>query len=160
MADVEISYNGDTIVSMSDSGTEYLDTKGKFMADNIAVNYTKSGGGGGVAKTVRVDLGYTYGGANYFRSFTIYETTDGVKGQQIGSIPTYEGTTTVTVSASANGFVCELRGGYVALSSRDYTITTGGVGLDRIDAHGGDVDVYFIVAYDGTAGIDHVDWDD
>lgn len=45
MADVEISYNGDTIVSMSDSGTEYLDTKGKFVTDYITVNYTKSGGG-------------------------------------------------------------------------------------------------------------------
>lgn len=45
MADVEISYNGDTIVSMSDSGTEYLDTKGLFMVDNVTVNYTKSGGG-------------------------------------------------------------------------------------------------------------------
>lgn len=159
MADVEISYNGDTIVSMSDSGTEYLDTKGKFMGDNITITYTKSGGGG-VAKTVRVDLGYTYGGASEFRSFTIYETTDGVKGQQIGSIATYEGSTTVTVSASANGLVCELRGGYVVLSSRDYTITTGGVGLARIDDMGGNVDVYFIVSYDGTAGIDHVDWDD
>jgi hypothetical protein len=39
MADVEISYNGDTILSMSDSGTEYLDTKGMFMADNITVQY-------------------------------------------------------------------------------------------------------------------------
>lgn len=45
MADVEISYNGDTIVSMSDSGTEYLDTKGKFMADDVTITYTKSGGG-------------------------------------------------------------------------------------------------------------------
>ncbi len=41
MADVEISYNDDTIVSMSDSGTEYLDTKGKFMADNITVQYNR-----------------------------------------------------------------------------------------------------------------------
>lgn len=47
MADVEISYNGNTVVSMSDSGTEYLDTKGMFMVDNVTVNYTKSGGGGG-----------------------------------------------------------------------------------------------------------------
>ncbi len=159
MADVEISYNNSVIASLSDSGTEVLETNGTFMADDVTITYEKSGGGGGVAKTVRVDLGYTYGGASYFRSFTIYETTDGVKGQQIGSIPTYEGTATVTVSASANGLVCELRGGYVVLGSRDYTITTGGVGLARIDEHG-DVDVYFIVAYDGTAGIDHVDWDD
>ncbi len=42
MADVEISYNGDTIVSMSDSGTEYLDTKGTFCVDNIEIVYTKS----------------------------------------------------------------------------------------------------------------------
>lgn len=52
MADVEISYNGDTIVSMSDSGTEYLDTKGMFMTDNVTINYTKSGGGGGTTMTI------------------------------------------------------------------------------------------------------------
>lgn len=73
MADVEISYNGDTIVSMSDSGTEYLDTKGKFMADNITINYTKSGGGGSNVTTVAFEDDCTFGGQK-----VIYTDGDGV----------------------------------------------------------------------------------
>lgn len=45
MADIEISYGGDTIVSLNDSGVEVLETKGKFLTDDITVTYTKSGGG-------------------------------------------------------------------------------------------------------------------
>lgn len=48
MADVEISYNNSTIVSMNDSGTEVLETNGKVCADDITIAYTKSGGGGAV----------------------------------------------------------------------------------------------------------------
>lgn len=47
MADVEIKYNNSTIASLSDSGTEVLETNGTFLADDITVEYTKSGGGGG-----------------------------------------------------------------------------------------------------------------
>lgn len=42
MADVEITYNGNTI-TMNDSGTEVLDTKGHWLPDDITVQYTKSG---------------------------------------------------------------------------------------------------------------------
>lgn len=45
MADVEISYNNSVIASLSDSGTEVLETNGTFMADDITVTYTKSVGG-------------------------------------------------------------------------------------------------------------------
>lgn len=45
MADVEISYGGSTIVSMDDSGTEVLETAGKFLTDDINILYTKAGGG-------------------------------------------------------------------------------------------------------------------
>lgn len=48
MADVDISYNNSVVASLSDSGTEVLDTKGKFMADDVTITYTKSGGGGSV----------------------------------------------------------------------------------------------------------------
>lgn len=47
MADVEIKYNNATIASLSDSGTEVLETNGTFLTDDITVEYTKSGGGGG-----------------------------------------------------------------------------------------------------------------
>lgn len=47
MADVEITYNNSVIASLSDSGTEVLETNGTFMADDITITYEKSGGGGG-----------------------------------------------------------------------------------------------------------------
>lgn len=47
MADVEIKYNNATIASLNDSGTEVLETNGTFLTDDITVEYTKSGGGGG-----------------------------------------------------------------------------------------------------------------
>lgn len=45
--DVSISYNGGEIASMSDSGTKVLKTQGKYCTDDITIDYTKSGGGGG-----------------------------------------------------------------------------------------------------------------
>lgn len=48
MPDVEITYNNSTIASLSDSGTEVLETSGTYLTDDITVQYTKSGGGGGV----------------------------------------------------------------------------------------------------------------
>lgn len=45
MADVEISYNNSTIVSLNDSITEILETAGTFLDDDITVTYTKPGGG-------------------------------------------------------------------------------------------------------------------
>ena len=41
MADVEIKYNNSTIVSLSDSGTEVLETDGKICEDDITIAYTK-----------------------------------------------------------------------------------------------------------------------
>ena len=41
MADVEITYNNNTIVTMSSSGTEILETEGTFLTDDITVQYTK-----------------------------------------------------------------------------------------------------------------------
>lgn len=45
MADVEISYKGSTIASMSASGTLTLETEGKYCEDDITVDYTSPGGG-------------------------------------------------------------------------------------------------------------------
>lgn len=55
MADVEIKYNNATIASLNDSGTEVFETSGTFLTDDITVEYTKSGGGGGVTM-VSVDI--------------------------------------------------------------------------------------------------------
>ena len=55
MADVEIKYNNSTIASLSDSGTEVLETSGTFLTDDITIDYVKSGGGGGT-KTVGISI--------------------------------------------------------------------------------------------------------
>lgn len=55
MADVTISYGGQTIISLSDSGTEVLETSGTFLTDDITIDYVKSGGGGGT-KTVGISI--------------------------------------------------------------------------------------------------------
>lgn len=162
MADVDISYKGNVIASMNDSGTTTLETAGMYCEDDITIAYTKSGGGGGgSAKTVSITLAYGQHTSN-FVSFTIYETTDGVKGQQIGSIASADGSTTVTVSASANGFVCELRGGYIMVS-RDaiYSgIFDGAIGVNVISESSGNVDIFYVCASDGRIQLDWIDWDD
>lgn len=57
MADVTINYGGQTITSLSDSGTEVLETSGTFLTDDITIDYVKSGGGGGGGtKTVVISL--------------------------------------------------------------------------------------------------------
>lgn len=43
MADVEINYNNSTIVSLNDSATEVLETSGKYMTDDVTIQYTKQG---------------------------------------------------------------------------------------------------------------------
>ena len=55
MADIEIKYNNSTIASLSDSGTEVLETSGTFLTDDIMIDYVKSGGGGGT-KTVSISI--------------------------------------------------------------------------------------------------------
>lgn len=54
MADVEIKYNNATIASLSDSGTEILETNGTFLADDITVDFTQGGNA-----SVTVSLGNT-----------------------------------------------------------------------------------------------------
>lgn len=44
MPDVEITYNNSTIASLSDSGTEVLETNGKLCSDDITVAYTRTNG--------------------------------------------------------------------------------------------------------------------
>ena len=42
MADVTIKYNGNTIASMDSNGNKVLKTGGKYVANNIFVEYQKS----------------------------------------------------------------------------------------------------------------------
>lgn len=43
--DVTVTYMGDDIVEMTDSGIKTLKTQGKYLEDDIAIKYIKSGGG-------------------------------------------------------------------------------------------------------------------
>ena len=73
MADVEVSYRGQIIRSMSASGQEVLHTEGKYCDDDITIDYTSPGGGGanlqaksvsytpdetGISDTILPDPGY------------------------------------------------------------------------------------------------------
>lgn len=62
MADVEIAYKGSTIATMDDSGTKTLLTNSTWCEDDITIQYTKSGGGGG-STTVSV---YNFTGNIYY----------------------------------------------------------------------------------------------
>lgn len=46
MADVEVSYKGNTIGSLSATGSLTLETEGKYCEDDIGISYTKPSGGG------------------------------------------------------------------------------------------------------------------
>ena len=128
--------------------------------DSVAsITGTHSGGGGGVDKTVTVSLSLG-SSTSHFRSCDIYETTNGVKGSLIGSVPSASGNTTVIVSKDANGFVCELRGGYVSGGGSAWQNVSGGVAVSFLDDSSGSIDLYYVVAYDGTADIPFIDWDD
>lgn len=54
MADVEVTYRGQIIRSMSASGTEVLHTKEKYCDDDITIDYTSPGGGGANLQTKSV----------------------------------------------------------------------------------------------------------
>ena len=54
MADVEVSYRGQIIRSMSASGQEVLHTEGKYCDDDITIDYTQPGGGGANLQTKSV----------------------------------------------------------------------------------------------------------
>ena len=47
MADVEVSYKGSTIGTLSVSGTLTLETEGKYCEDDLTIDYTAPSGGGG-----------------------------------------------------------------------------------------------------------------
>lgn len=146
------------------TGTQTILGDANLLAENIADGVTIFGvtgthsGGGGSAKTVTITLDNPVSPEG-FSSFTIYEETDGVKGSLIGSITSPTGSTTVTVSASANGLRCELSGSYVFVhvDSLAFSVTSGNIGLRNFD---GASTISYVIAGDGAIQIDWIEWDD
>lgn len=57
MADVTLTYKGNTILQLDDSDEKVLNTSGKYLEDNILLSYTKSSGGGGGSSYVENESG-------------------------------------------------------------------------------------------------------
>lgn len=168
MADVTITYAGNEIAAMNDTGTKTLETQGKYCTDDITVSYTKSGGGGGGPYTVSVSLGNPQSPGS-FVSCTIYDATftGGIltKGSQLGAITSPTGSTSVTVSAPANALWIDLVGGYINWSPYDAIYSAGGG--TALMAHNstifnGGSSVYgvYVVIDNGNINMDWIDWDD
>ena len=95
--------------------------------------------------------------SGYFSSCTIYEwLTGGAKGNQIGSISSASGSTTVSVDPSAYGLWIDLRGGYVYPGE---ATMTGGVS-DYFWSDGSYAYITVSVSGDGTLTVDGIDWND
>ena len=60
MADVTINYKGESIASLSASGTKTLETEGKYCEDDIEVVYVSPGGGGSTLGTKTITANDTY----------------------------------------------------------------------------------------------------
>lgn len=58
--DVVVSYAGDEIAALSDSGTKTLQTSGKYCTDDITISYTKPSGGGTTAVTCSLNFNQIY----------------------------------------------------------------------------------------------------
>ena len=46
MADITLTYKGNTILELNDSATKSIKTAGKYLEDDIGLSYAKSGGAG------------------------------------------------------------------------------------------------------------------
>lgn len=47
MADVTLTYKGNTILELNDSATKSIKTAGKYLEDDIGLTYVDPGGSGG-----------------------------------------------------------------------------------------------------------------
>lgn len=139
MADVELTYKGATIGSLSNSGTLTMQTAGKYCEANIGLTYVKSGGGGATV----VASGTAQGSGTYnmeipigtkmpIRNFVIALwandntefTYDSAKRQLCGSEVVVDGN--VGYMGFARREAGEGRDVYNAKPSKNYTVNNGG----------------------------------
>lgn len=109
-----------------------------------------------------VDISLTYGTSTaYFLSCNIYEFVNGSLGEQIGTITSASGSTTVTVTSGEVAVDMHSNNSYMMLGSE---YVTGGVSHDYdnyIDDGGNShCRCTFFVTGDGTIEISGIDWED
>lgn len=108
MADVEISYRGNVISSMSASGTKTLQTSGKYCDDDITVVYTSPGGGGVTLPAIGAAIWGTIASSSYLALGTGAKTEYGLNSDMF-SYST--GVFTCLSAGSYTAYLCS-RGGY------------------------------------------------
>ena len=107
--------------------------------------------------TVTVSLTNPYTPSS-FESCTIFEYSNGIKGNQIGSITSPTGSAELSLSASIGYIMIEFRGGYISVS--DYNaVCTGDIACTSYN-DGSNADMEFSIGSSGTITIDGIDWDD
>lgn len=162
MADVEISYNNSVIASLSDSGTEVLDTKGKFMADDITISYTKSGGGGGNYE-ITVSLTNPISSSD-FDYCNIYEAVnpdfeEAMDKTPLATISTATGSATVSISSASYGIVVSPEGNWGATYADSNVTCTGKIIIAKQSSIFVTARMY-LVGSDGTIVLDRIDYGD
>lgn len=87
MADVELTYKGATIGTLSASGTLTMETAGKYCEDDITLTYTSPGGGGSTSGVYTFDFtkGVTDQETNLL-VFTLTNATQDSSGLHIGAV--------------------------------------------------------------------------
>ena len=94
----------------------------------------------------------------YFSSCSIYEYTDNMKGDQIGSIDSPTGSTELSLPTDIGVIRIEFRGGYISIDSDP--VCTGDIDYTDMLSSGSDAYIVFSIGSSGTIEIPGIDWND
>ena len=145
MADVEISYRGNVIASLSASGTKTLQTSGKYCDDDITVDYTSPGGGGITLPALCATIWGTIASSTYVNVGNGAKELDGV----ISEYFTYASGVLTCVTAGSYTAYMSARGGYNNQGTARYAhykLTVNGIDVyvqdSNVAGNGGDTISY------------------
>ena len=108
MAGVEIRYKNNVIATMSDSGTKTLDTSGKYMEDNVQIQYQKPEGGSATLGEKTVNANGVYNASS--------DSLDGYSKVTVSVPASAVDSGTKNVSITSNGTTTENVVGYASAS--------------------------------------------
>ena len=151
MADITVTYGGNTIATMDASGTKTLNTAGKYCAGNIGLTYVKPSGGGGGSASDDVRF-FDYDGS----VVQSYSAADFANLSALPANPTHNGLTAQGWNwalADAKTYVAT----YGKLDIGQMYITDDGKTRLYIRLEQGRLAPYLGLAINGTAA---VDWGD